>query len=158
MELAHCPHCLMPIGADAYLPYPAAAMRCPQCRLIIGAGRARVEASEDGDARSRGSAAGVLANAARRADAAPGDDAEILAALRATAAMLGCAVERLRMLDYQHAAERDATLPNLSSVLATFGTWKAARNLAAAATGAAVSMPAAAPMAAAGGDAVSAVG
>ena len=66
MTHPHCPHCLLPVDARASLPYPPQAMRCPHCRLLIGAGRARSGAAEDGDARSRGSAAGVLANAARR--------------------------------------------------------------------------------------------
>lgn len=131
MAPPHCPHCLLPIAGADRLPYPPAAMRCPHCRLIVGAGRARVGATEDGDARSRGSAAGVLANAARRAHSVPGGRTEIAAALRATAAALGCSVERLRMLDYQHAAERDPALPDLSSVLATHSTWKAARGAAA---------------------------
>ncbi len=126
----HCPHCLLAIGGDAPLPYPPVAMRCPQCRLIIGAGRARGEIGVDGDARSRGSAAGVLANAARRAHSEPRDRDEVMAGLATTAGRLGCAVERLRMLDYQDAADADPALPDLSSVLATFGTWKAARGAA----------------------------
>jgi len=102
-------------------------MRCPHCRLIIGAGRARAEARDDGDARSRGSAAGVLANAARRAQSEPGGIEEIIAALRKSATEMGCAVERLRMLDYQQQSERDQAMPELSAVLATYSTWKAAR-------------------------------
>jgi len=105
-------------------------MRCPHCRLIIGAGRARAEACDDGDARSRGSAAGVLANAARRAQSEPGGIEEITAALRKSATEMGCAVERLRMLDYQHQWERDQAMPELSAVLATYSTWKAARTAA----------------------------
>ncbi|MDQ3632293.1 MAG: hypothetical protein M3417_13695 [Actinomycetota bacterium] len=107
-------------------------MRCPHCRLIIGAGRARAEASDDGDARSRGSAAGVLANAARRAQSEPGGVEEIGAALRKSAAAVGCPVERLRMLDYQQRSETDASMPSLSAVLATFTTWKSARAAAGA--------------------------
>lgn len=114
------------------LPHPPAAMRCSNCRLIIGAGRARAEAvDEDGDARSRGSAAGVLANAARRAQSAPVEISVVTAALRSSAAEVGCSVERLRMLDYQPHAERDQGKPDLSAVLATFSTWKAARAAAA---------------------------
>ena len=94
---------------------------------MIGAGRARTEASEDGDARSRGSAAGVLANAARRAQSEPGGVEEIIAALRKSSSAVGCAVERLRMLDYQQQAERHPEMPDLSAVLATFSTWKSAR-------------------------------
>lgn len=134
MSIPHCPHCLLPISGADRLPYPAAAMRCPNCRLIVGAGRARAEASEDGDARSRGSAAGVLANAARRAQSAPGDAGAITAALCTIADAAGCSVERLRMLDYQTAAERDPELPDLSVVLATHSTWKAARSAAATAS------------------------
>jgi hypothetical protein len=132
MPLPHCPHCLLPVADGERADFPPQAMRCPHCRLIIGAGRARGDATEDGDARSRGSAAGVLANAARRAQSAPGGRDEIGAALRAIADEVGCSVERLRLLDYQHEAEgASPPLPELGVVLATFGTWKAARAAAA---------------------------
>ena len=134
MATAHCPHCLLPI-AGAQLPHPPQAVRCPHCRLIIGQGRARQAAQgEDGDARSRGSAAGVLANAARRAGGEPGDREEVMAALRGVAAEVGCAVDRLRMLDYQEATDSDPALPSLGTVLATFHTWKVARAEAAIVT------------------------
>lgn len=132
MPVAHCPHCLLPMPGATSLPHPPAAMRCPHCRLIIGAGRARAEASDDGDARSRGSAAGVLANAARRAQSDPVGVPEIITALHKSATEIGCPVERLRMLDYQQQSERHAEMPDLSSVLATFSTWKSARAAAAA--------------------------
>jgi hypothetical protein len=123
----------MPVPGAVSFPYPAAALRCPNCRLIIGPGRARAEATgEDGEARSRGSAAGVLANAARRAQSEVGSVPEVRAALRHTADVVGCAVERLRMLDYQHQTEREPGLPDLATVLATFSTWKGARSAAAA--------------------------
>jgi hypothetical protein len=134
MPLPHCPHCLLPIGDGSAWPFPPQALRCPHCRLLIGPGRAREEAAEEGDARSRGSAAGVLANAARREQSeAARDPAKVLQALVAVAGATGSAVERLRMLDYQEEAERGAEVPTLSTVLATFGTWKAARAAAAAA-------------------------
>jgi hypothetical protein len=136
MPLPHCPHCLLPIADGKVWPFPQQPMRCPHCRLIIGPGRARQNSAEDGDARSRGSAAGVLANAARRAGAAAGGKDDVIVALRRTADTVGCTVERLRMLDYQHEAERHDDLPSLSSVLATFGTWKAARSAAAVGVGA----------------------
>jgi hypothetical protein len=123
-------------------------MRCHHCRLIIGPGRARENTAEDGDARSRGSAAGVLANAARRAGEAAGGKGDVILALRRTAETVGCTVERLRMLDYQHEAERQGDLPSLSSVLATFGTWKAARSAAAVGVGTDVADGAVAPDAA----------
>jgi hypothetical protein len=112
-------------------PYPRGPERCSHCRLIIGPGRARLETGDDGDARSRGSAAGVLANAARREHGEPGDPPAVLAGLRAVAAQHSAPVDRLRMLDYQQAAERDPALPTLATVLATFGTWKGARQEAA---------------------------
>jgi hypothetical protein len=124
---AHCPHCLLRIADGSVWPYPRGPQRCPHCRLIIGPGRARLEPEDDGDARSRGSAAGVLANAARREHGEPGDPLAVLAGLRAVAASRSSPVERLRMLDYQHATERDPALPTLATVLATFGTWKGAR-------------------------------
>ena len=135
MPLPHCPHCLLPIADGKVWPFPQQPMRCPHCRLIVGPGRARENTAEDGDARSRGSAAGVLANAARRAGAAAGGKEDVILALRRTADTVGCTVERLRMLDYQHEAERQGDLPSLSSVLATFGTWKSARSAAAVGLG-----------------------
>lgn len=136
MPVPHCPHCLMPIADGSTWPYPAGPARCPHCRLIIGPGRARPDTGDEaGDARSRGSAAGVLANAARRQHSETGDRGQILDALRTVAGTMGCPVERLRMLDYQEESGRRADkLPDLGTVLATFGTWKAAR-AAAAATG-----------------------
>lgn len=132
MPLPHCPHCLLPVADGSQWPFPPQAMRCPHCRLLIGAGRAREEAAEEGDARSRGSAAGVLANAARREQSEAAEDpGAVLRALSAVADRLGTPVERLRMLDYQEEAERGAEQPSLSTVLATFGTWKAARAAAA---------------------------
>ena len=118
-------------------PYPRGPERCPHCRLIVGPGRARLETGDDGDARSRGSAAGVLANAARREEGEPGDPQAVRAGLRAVAAQRSGPVDRLRMLDYQQAAERDPGLPTLATVLATFGTWKGARREASDAAGAA---------------------
>lgn len=131
MPTPHCPHCMLPMGASDRWPYPQTAMRCPNCRLIVGPGRAREDGSGQADARSRGSAAGVLANAARRSDEINFDPDTILAALRQVAGELDCVVERLRMLDYQREQDADPKLPDLSSVLATFGTWKAARSTAA---------------------------
>ena len=127
----HCPHCMLSMGEAVSWPFPRAAMRCPNCRLIVGAGRARADGSGQADARSRGSAAGVLANAARRNEEVTSTPDEILVALRAVAGEIGCVVERLRMLDYQEHHDADTDLPDLSSVLATFGTWKVARATAA---------------------------
>jgi hypothetical protein len=55
----------------------------------------------------------------------------VVDAIRRVAAVQGCPVERLLMLDYQRHAEGHANLPSLGSILATFGSWKAARRRAA---------------------------
>ena len=127
MSLPSCPHCLMPLGGAGELPYPPRAQRCPHCRLVIGVGRARAQANPRNDARSRGAAAGAVANAARRETREPLDPVLVQDALRGVADAVGCPVERLRMLDYQQAAEQDGELPTLGDVLATFSTWKQAR-------------------------------
>jgi hypothetical protein len=101
-------------------------MRCPHCRLVIGAGRARAESDGEHGARAHGSAAGVVANAARRDDGEVLDRDVVLDALQEVAGDVGCPLDRLRMLDYQEAA-RDSTLPRLADVIATFGGWKQAR-------------------------------
>ncbi len=131
MPVPHCPHCMLSMGEAPSWPFPRAAVRCPNCRLIVGPGRARADGSGQADARSRGSAAGVLANAARRNETVTSTPPEILAGLHRVAEEVGCVVERLRMLDYQEHQDADPTLPDLSSVLATFGTWKVARATAA---------------------------
>jgi hypothetical protein len=110
-------------------------MRCPHCRLVIGAGRARAD-GDDGEhgARAHGSAAGVVANAARREQSEVLDPEHVTVALRAVAGDVGCPLDRLRMLDYQELAEQNPELPPLAGVIATFGTWKKARREAAVAT------------------------
>jgi hypothetical protein len=111
--------------------YPSHPMRCEYCRLVIGAGRARdvPEASEFG-ARAHSSAAGMLASSARRADGDVLDHSRVADALRRVASRQGCALDRLRMLDYETHAKSDETLPALADVLATFGGWKKARRAA----------------------------
>ena len=123
-----CPHC------DATLPAAWAldrAGRCPTCRLVVGAGRATSERGAGTAVSAAGTAAGMLAGAARREEAEAGDAAVVAGALRQTAASLGVEPGRLRMLDYQQVADLDPTLPGLGTVLATFGTWKTARARAA---------------------------
>jgi len=109
-------------------------MRCPHCRLVIGTGRARADgASGEHGARAHGSAAGVVANAARREHGEVLDQDRVANALRDVADNVGCPLDRLRMLDYQEEAQLDPELPPLAGVIATFGTWKKARREAAAA-------------------------
>lgn len=129
MATAHCPHCLLAIGDDAGRPFPPDRMRCPHCRLGIAAGRARTDV--DPASVSSGSAAGVLANAARREDAEAADPATVSAALRRVADEVGVSVARLRMLDYERFSAADSALPALGTVLATCGSWKTARQAAA---------------------------
>jgi hypothetical protein len=120
------------LDAGERTPYPAAPMRCPHCRLVIGVGRARAD-GDDGEhgARAHGSAAGVVANAARREQGDVLDPDVVTFALRTVATTVGCPLDRLRMLDYQVVAEQDSTLPSLAEVIATCGTWKKARREAA---------------------------
>jgi hypothetical protein len=130
---AFCPHCLTPLGSFA-LPYPVPASRCPQCRLLIGTGRARAstEGAENGRS-AQGTAAGMLVAAARRADGEIVEHALVAAALERVADDLGCTLQRLRMIDYNVAAETDNELPSLAAITATFGGWKNARRAAAGA-------------------------
>lgn len=111
--------------------YPSEPMRCEYCRLVIGERRARdvPEGSEFG-ARAHSSAAGMLASSARRADGEVLDHSRVAAALQRVASRQGCALDRLRMLDYETHTKNDDTLPPLADVLATFGGWKKARRAA----------------------------
>jgi hypothetical protein len=111
-----CPHCA------SVLPdvVQQQAVRCPACRLVVGAGRA---VPADRTERRAGAAAGVLSNAARR-DASPVDPAVAIKGIRAVAAKEGGSPARLRLLDYQALAEPEH--PEPASIIATFGSWKAA--------------------------------
>lgn len=119
----HCPHCLLAIADDVAGGYPERPMRCPHCRLTVAPGRARHDVPE-GQV-SSGSAAGVMASAARRADAPPVTDEAVDRALEQAAREVGTSVQRLRMIDYQRVAGPE--MPDLSSILERYGNWKAAR-------------------------------
>ena len=122
MSLLYCPHC----GSALPSFDNRSGGRCSSCRLVVGAGRARHEALDD--VRS----GGFMANAARREEAEPVEEEVAFAALRAVAAAVGCAVERLRMTDYDKAVRNGTPGPSVAEVLATFDTWKAARATAGA--------------------------
>jgi len=122
MTLLYCPHC----GGEMRMHDDRTGGRCLNCRLVVGAGRARTEPLVD--VRS----GGFMANAARREEAEPVAKAGAFVALRALAAELGCAVERLRMTDYDKAIRGGAPGPSVAEVLATFDTWKVARAAAGA--------------------------
>ena len=111
--------------------WPPEPWRCPHCRLLIGAGRARSEPSDEPGA--RGSAAGVFAHQAKRSGRRGRrvrDD--VCSAIRRVAEATGARPERLLMVDYQQEAADDASLPPLSDVFAAYGSWKRARRAAAA--------------------------
>jgi hypothetical protein len=117
MKHLYCPHCNGELGAHD----DSRGGRCPSCRLVVGVGRARHEA--DDEVRT----GGFMANAARREEAEPVAHHEAFAALQDVADDLGCAVERLRMTDYDKAVRDGFQGPSVAQVLATFDTWKAAR-------------------------------
>jgi hypothetical protein len=127
----HCPHCFLVVEAGVELPWPRAPLRCPHCRLMIGPGRAR--ASGSARAGARGTAAGVFAHDARREEN-PGEPTPeaVRTAIRSVAAKLGHPPHRLLMIDYAQEASADPSLPALTSVFASFGSWKRARREAAA--------------------------
>jgi hypothetical protein len=128
---AYCPHCHLLIEEKVVRDWPAEPIRCPHCRLLVGAGRARpTPAAEPG---ARGSAAGVFAHEARRAEgSAEASSDEVCAAIRKVADQLGSRPERLLMVDYQQRVASDSSLPGLSDVFAAFGSWKRARRAASA--------------------------
>lgn len=108
-------------------------MRCPHCRLVIGTGRARASGDDaEHGPRAHGSAAGVLANAARREPGDPVAPQVVTVALRDVADAVGCPLDRLRMIDYEEETHAHPELPPLASVIATCGSWKQARREAAA--------------------------
>jgi len=128
---AYCPHCFLSVADGVDGPWPPTPSRCPHCRLMIGAERAR--SAPDANPGARGTAAGVFAQQARH-DAEVGDPAspdEVRSAIRNVADRVGARPERLLMVDYQQYAAGDETLPDLTEVFAAFGSWKRARREAA---------------------------
>jgi hypothetical protein len=110
--------------------WPHQPLRCPHCRLLVGAGRARPTPSAEPGA--RGSAAGVFAHEAKRAAGAPeASKGEVRQAIRQVAEDEGQRPERLLMVDYQQRASDDEQLPALADVFAAYGSWKRARRAAA---------------------------
>src|SRR3954469_25280170 len=121
---AYCPHCFLQVANDVDGPWPQEPQRCQHCRLMIGPGRARPTAEANPGA--RGTAAGVFAQQAKRADQ-PSEHAteeEVQGAIRLVAGRLGFAPERLLMVDYQQEAAGEPDLPTLTDVFAVYGSWK----------------------------------
>lgn len=117
----HCPHCTLPLGRD---PAPGEAIRCPSCGLLVGPGRALRGSPPR---RRTGAAAGSRAARARRAEGAERRElrtaSELLAAIAAAQAARRDRRE-LTMLQYEQLCREDDSLPELSALLAAFGTWK----------------------------------
>ena len=89
--------------------WPPEPQRCPHCRLLIGAGRARSEPSEEPGA--RGSAAGVFAHQAKRSGGERRvSEKDVCSAIRSVAELTGARPERLLMVDYQQQAADDVSL------------------------------------------------
>lgn len=114
----YCPHCNSGLGAHD----DARGGRCDTCRLVVGAGRAR--AQPDGESRP----GGFMANAAKREEAAPVSAEAAWAALAEAAEQAGCRVERMRMTDYDKLVHEGAVDVTVAQILATFDSWKSARN------------------------------
>jgi hypothetical protein len=118
------------VEAEASGPWPPAPVRCPHCKLLIGAGRSQAEPS--GEPGAKGTAAGIFSRQAKRDDAAVASSPErLLQAIRDVAKNVGERPERLLMVDYQQLAATDPRLPPLRDVFAVFGSWKRARREAA---------------------------
>ena len=128
---AYCPHCHLQMDEGVGESWPPEPCRCPNCRLLVGAGRARPEPSDEPGA--RGSAAGVFAQQARRSESSHDvSESDICSAIRKVATATGARPERLLMVDYQQTAADDGSLPPLSDVFSAYGSWKLARRAAAA--------------------------
>ena len=115
-------------------PWPPAPVRCPHCRLLIGAGRGQAEPS--GEPGAKGTAAGIFSRRAKRDDGEVGSSPErVLEAIRHVAEEIEERPERLLMVDYQQFAAADDDIPPLRDVFAAFGSWKNARRHAAESLG-----------------------
>lgn len=104
-------------------------MRCAACRLIVGAGRAVRGGPEAGSSRA-GAASGLEGRRARALGAAPVEHGAVVAALRDVAGHHGVRVAELRMIDYRNALAGGHPGPTLAEVMATFGSWRTARDAA----------------------------
>ena len=119
--VAYCPHCQVALPSG-----PGVAMRCEACQLFVAPGRS-LDAPRSGRVGGVGGASGRIANAAAREGLDAIDPLIVIEALQAMADRLGVPVERLRLFDYETTRDRAGGQPSVGMVIATFGTWKAAR-------------------------------
>ena len=123
MAPVYCPHCSQEF-ARTDGPAPPRPLRCPHCKLVIGAGRGR----EKPDRGQPGAAAGLIANEARRSEqeTTDADRARAAAAVVYAASKLGIPADRLTLTLYRDQAASEA-LPGVSDVIQAFGSWKLAQ-------------------------------
>jgi hypothetical protein len=127
MDTIYCPHCSRPLAEAGNAPAPATPVRCPHCRLLVGAGRGR----RTPDRGQPGAAAGLIANEARRASSGRDSDvdrARAAAALVYVASRLGVSPDRLTLTVYREQLDRETALPNVSQIVQAFGSWKGAQD------------------------------
>lgn len=128
MDACHCPHCHLALeGWDR-----RAAGRCPNCRLVVGPGRA-IDAPPAGAPGRAVSAAALLGLRAHREDGKVLDREVVVEGLREAARIAECPLSELRMVDYAQLEQDGAEVIPLADLLATFGGWKPARSAAMAA-------------------------
>jgi hypothetical protein len=124
----YCPHCSRPFAEAEREPAPAQPVRCPHCRLLVGAGRGRPSP----DRGQPGAAAGLIANEARRASAEAEngevDRARATAALVFVASRLGVSPDRLTLTVYGEQLAREESLPSVTDIVRAFGSWKQAQD------------------------------
>jgi hypothetical protein len=125
----YCPHCSRPFAEADSEPAPIKPVRCPHCRLLVGAGRGRPSP----DRGQPGAAAGLIANEARRAggDEPDGvDRARASAAIVYVASRLGVAPDRLTLTVYREQLPKERALPSVTEIVRAFGSWKQAQDTA----------------------------
>jgi hypothetical protein len=128
MDACHCPHCHLALeGWDRRV-----AGRCPNCRLVVGPGRA-IDAPPTGAPGRAVSAAALLGLRAHREDGKVLDREVVVEGLREAARIAACPLSELRMVDYAQLEQDGAGVVPLADLLATFGGWKPARSAAMAA-------------------------
>jgi hypothetical protein len=125
MAPAYCPHCSQQFAETDGDPAPPRPLRCPHCRLVIGAGRGRATP----DRGQPGAAAGLIANEARRGEreSTDVDRSRAAAAILYSASALGVPPDRLTLTAYRERLWSADSLPEVSEIVQAFGSWKLAQ-------------------------------